>query len=124
MNHQPIQVTFLQPLAPQLAYAVLHLTPHLEDGELNENNMHLEGALAIMQRTAMSNAPHTLTLEVETRAWEEVMSMLEAAKAIRDEAPEGSPLREALLTTQQFLVAYKSALELRETGETHIVSVT
>lgn len=123
MNHQPVQVTFLQPFAPLTAYAVLHITSYLENAELNEYNMRLEGAAATMQRTVMGNDPHALTLEVESRDWEEAIDMLEAAQGVGDEAPEASPLKDALRITAQFLVAYKSALELRDTGEAYITSV-
>lgn len=82
MNHPPVQVAFLQPFAPQITYAVLNITPYLKSAELNEYNMRHEGAVATMKRTATSNDPHSLTLEVESREWDETMDMLEAAQAV------------------------------------------
>lgn len=77
-----------------------------------------------MHRTVLGNDPHTFTLEVEWRDWEEVVDMIEATQVIRKETPDGSHLTHALRLAQQFLIAYQGELQLRATGETHIISAS
>lgn len=124
MTLAPVKLTFLQPFTPQLAYAVLHLAPMLEESQPTETSIHLESAVGIMQRTVLSNDPHTLTLDVEEWPWDEVMSMIEGATVARNEAPTDSPLREAAQITLQFLANYISELQHAQAGERHILSIS
>ena len=50
--------------------------------------------------------------------------MIEATQVIRKETPDGSHLTHALRLAQQFLIAYQGELQLRATGETHIISAS
>lgn len=123
MNEQTVKLTFNTPLAPQLAYAVLHLEPMLEESETTETSIWLEAAVGIMRRTVLRNDPNALTLEAEEWPWEEVQDMIEGAQVARDEAPEGSLIKEAAHITLQFLANLLGESQEAQTGERHIISL-
>lgn len=123
MQHPTVSLPFSAPIAPQLAFAVLHLEDALEQGVVDELSVSLEAAVGVMRRVVAGNGINDRALTVESWPWEQAQELVESVEAARSAAGEGSAVAQALDVALRFFVNFLAELQEQQTGERHVLCV-